>query len=117
MRITDPLENTILDSVTAWFGGGSPKMPKQPKQDPIQAPTYTPEPITPPPAIVIPEAVAPTPTPPPPPTATESNLEAQNRASQEKADAKRRKGIAASLIAGETGGYKSSATGTGSLLG
>lgn len=113
----DPILNRFQATVVVWFGG-APKMPKAPKQqDAPLPPVYTPEPLPAPPAIVIPEAVAPTPIPPPPPTATESNLEAQNKSSQAKADAKRRKGVAASLIAGETGGYKSSATGTGSLLG
>lgn len=88
-------------------------MPKAPKQEPIQAP----EPPQAMPQVVIPDPVPVTPPPPPPPTATESNIEAQNKASQQAKDAKRRKGVAASLIAGETGGYRSSATGTGSLLG
>ena len=117
MRTLDPILNPLLCSCVAWFGGKSPSMPKAPKQEPIQAPAPPPAADVSVPQIVIPEPVAPAPIPPTPPTATESNLEAQNKASQVAADAKRRKGMAASLISGETGGYRSSATGGGSLLG
>ena len=108
MQNSDPLENPLLANVVVWFGG-SPSIPKQPKQEmpPVQQ-------------VTIPEPVAPL--PPPPPQPTESKMEVQDKMSQQRIDAKKRRGMAASLIAGETGGFKSSspassATGSTSLLG
>lgn len=57
---------------------------------------------------------APEPVAPPP---TTSSLEAELKAEEERRKAAGRSGVARSLIAGETGGYKSSATPLGSLLG
>ena len=112
MRTCDPFRNPILALTCYHFGGGggAPKAPKVPKQQPINIPEPTP--------ISIPEPPAPAPPPPPPPpAATESKLEVQEKMDQQRKDAKRRKGMAASLIAGETGGANNSATGSGSLLG
>lgn len=104
MRNADPLSNPLLNSVVCWFGGKSPSMPKQQNQAPLK----------------MPETLAPVaPAPPPPPPPTESASEVQNRMAQQAEDAKKRRGMAASLLSGQSGsqGPTSSATGTGSLLG
>lgn len=108
MQHFDPLENHLSASVVAWFGG-KPSVPKVKQQElpPVQQ-------------VQIPEPVAPL--PPPPPAPSESKMEVQDKMSQQRIDAKKRRGMAASLIAGETGGFKSSspassATGSTSLLG
>ncbi|MEO6846584.1 MAG: hypothetical protein ABI254_04950 [Chthoniobacterales bacterium] len=89
-----------------FFGGGAPSAPK-------------PQAIPQPPPISIPPT--PAPPPPPPPLPSESKLEVQDAATQQRRDQQKRQGQAASLIAGETGGYTNkstnSATGSGSLLG
>ena len=103
MRQNDPIVNPLLASVTCFFGGGG--VPKAPKAQEMPAA----------PQVQIPSPVAPA--PPPPPQPTESKMEVQDKMAQQRIEAKKRQGMAASLIAGDTGGYKSSATGTGSLLG
>lgn len=58
--------------------------------------------------------------PPPPPVApppSTSSLETQEAAAEQRRQQSKRQGLTRSLIAGETGGYKSSATPPGSLLG
>ena len=107
MFLDDPLSNPILGSAVAWFGG-SPSVPKAaPAAQPL-------------PEVKIPDPVPPA--PPPPPMPTESKMEVQDKMAQQRIDAKKRQGMAASLIAGETGGARSStpassATGSSSLLG
>jgi hypothetical protein len=88
-----------------FFGGGG-SVPAAPK----------PQKIPEPPPVVIPTPPAPAPPPPPPPTS--SKIEEDAAQSQQAADAKRRRGMSASLIAGETGGANSEAApGTKTLLG
>jgi hypothetical protein len=106
---SDPLLSPLLDSVTCYFGGSKVSVPKEPKRQPDPVMPAAPQ------QVAIPEPVAPA--PPPPPAPTESKMEVQDKMAQQRMEAKKRKGMAASLIAGETGGYSSSATGTGSLLG
>jgi outer membrane biosynthesis protein TonB len=121
MRNTDPLENELLRSVVNFFGGGAPKAPK-PQKLPKPAPIIIP-PAPPPPKFEMPKTEMPplpapvAPPPPAPPPPTTSSLEAQDAATEQMRQQQRRKGMAASLIAGETGGYASSATGRDSLLG
>lgn len=105
MRFFDVFNNRVNPGQFFFGGGGS-----IPKQKDVKMPE--PEPVK------IPEPVKPL--PPPSPAPTESKMEVQEKMAQQRTDAKKRKGMSASLIAGETGGYKSptsSATGTGSLLG
>lgn len=54
---------------------------------------------------------------PPPPPPTMSNAEVQRSADQIRLDAMRRRGFRSTQLAGDTGGYASSATGKTSLLG
>lgn len=89
-----------------FFGGGSPGVPKAPKAPKMPEP----------PPVVIP--TPPPPAPPPPPPPSESKMEVQERQGQQAQDAKRRRGMKASLIAGETGGANTDpATGSKTLLG
>ena len=123
MRLTDPLENRLIP---VNFFGGKPKMPppvKIPKPKPIEIPPPPPMPKfeLPPPLTaeqikaMTPAPIPPTPIPPPP---TTSPLEAQEASDEQRRKQARRQGMAASIIAGETGqDYQSSATPTGSLLG
>jgi hypothetical protein len=122
MRNTDPLENELLRNVVCFFGGGKPSMPK-PQKLPKPAPIILP-PAPPPPKFEMPKALTAAdlpqpvpPPPPPPPPPTTSAFEAQQAAAEQQRQQKRRQGMAQSLIAGETGGYVSSATGQESLLG
>lgn len=83
---------------------GSTTAPSLAQQMEMLKPVPLPPPVPPPP-----------PTPPPPST---SALEAQEAAAQVQRDQKKRKGMSASIIAGEqTVPYASSATDQGSLLG
>ncbi len=104
MRINNPLMNPLLEAANYYFGGGG--APAMPKQEKIDLPT--------PPPVQIP--AVPPPAPPPPPPPTKSALEEQEGRAQATRDAKRRRGMAQSLLAGETGGANA-ATGSGSLLG
>jgi len=89
-----------------FFGGGGSSVPAAPKQQKIPEP----------PPVVIP--APPPPAPPPPPPPTESKIEVDEAQSQQAKDAKRRRGVKASLIAGETGGANSEAeSGKKTLLG
>ena len=104
MRINNPHTNPLLAAVTYHFGGGG--APTPPKAEKIELP--------PTPQVQIP--TVPPPAPPPPPPPTKSALEEQEGRAQAARDAKRRRGMAQSLLAGETGGANS-ATGKSSLLG
>ena len=104
MRIHNSHTNPLLAAVNQHFGGGG--APSVPKQEQIELPT--------PPPVQIP--TVPPPAPPPPPPPTKSALEDQEGRAQAARDAKRRRGMAQSLLAGETGG-PNTATGSGSLLG
>lgn len=103
MRVNDSFTNPLLEAANYYFGGGAPAAPKQEK---IDIPT--------PPPVEIPEV--PPPAPPTPPLPSKSALEDQESRAQVARDAKRRRGMARSLLAGETGGANS-ATGNSSLLG
>ncbi|MEI6278310.1 MAG: hypothetical protein WCQ16_02860 [Verrucomicrobiae bacterium] len=92
---SDPLTNRLLDSVTAYFGGGTPKAPKQ---EPIQlppAPNYSSIPAVP----AMPKL--PDPVVPDPPVSM-SAAEIQQAKDQQKIDAGKRQGIRKTLIAGES---------------
>jgi hypothetical protein len=106
MHHSDPLKHPRLRSVVAFFSAPSaPEMPEAPE----------PAPLPPPPPVVVPEPPPPPPPPVPPPST--SKLEVQEAGDQQRRDQAKRRGMSKSLIAGETGGYSSSATGSGSLLG
>jgi hypothetical protein len=123
MRLTDPLLNPLVP--VAYFGG-KPKLPppvKIPKPKPIIIPPPPPMPKFEMPKpltaaqikAMVPAPIPPTPVPPP---QTTSPLEATEAADEQRRKQSRRQGVAASIIAGETGtDYQSSATPTGSLLG
>lgn len=125
MRLTDPLLNPFLYTSVAFFGG-KPKAPKPvkiPKQKPMEMPAMPPMPKIEMPkpisaeemAASMPKPVPPTPVPPPP---TTSPLEAQEASDEQMRKQQARRGMSASIIAGEQDrDYVSSATGTGSLLG
>jgi outer membrane biosynthesis protein TonB len=125
MRLDDPLLNDLLYQSMAFFGG-KPKAPKPvkiPKQQPVEMPAMPPMPKIEMPkpisaeemAAAMPKPVPPTPVPPPP---TTSPLEATEAADEQVRKQQARRGMTASIIAGEQNrDYVSSATGTGSLLG
>jgi hypothetical protein len=127
MRIADPFLNDLIPR--AYFGGGAPKAPKPPKipkPKPMVMPAPPPMPKFEMPkmpktstaaeiAAAMPKPIPPTPIPPP---ATTSPLEAQEVAAEELRKQGRRRGYAASIIAGEQPQeYASTATPPGSLLG
>jgi hypothetical protein len=92
-------------SLRCNFGGGR-KAPDPPKPQKIVMPKMPEVKIPPPPPP--PEPI------PPPPTATSADVaQAEEQARQ---DAKKRKGIKSTVLAGETGGYQG-ALGGGTVLG
>ncbi|GAT33286.1 hypothetical protein TSACC_21699 [Terrimicrobium sacchariphilum] len=93
MRINDPLKNPLAFEVISFFS--SPKVSvKQPSQKAAKIPAA--------PNIVIPDPPAATPVAPPP---SATNAEVQQAASDQRQQAASRKGVRATLIAGETGGF------------
>ena len=124
MRIADPFSNDLIPR--CYFGGGAPKAPKPvkiPKPEPFVMPPPPPMPKFEMPktssaaeiAAAMPKPIPPTPIPPP---ATTSPLEAQEVAAEELRKQGRRRGYAASIVAGEQPQeYASTATPPGSLLG
>ena len=126
MRLADLFSNPLIPR--AYFGGGkAPPQPKIPKPEPIEMPAMPPMPKFEMPkvataaeiAAAMPPPPAPVPPPPPiPPPPTTSALEAVEAGAEQVRQQKRRRGMAASIIAGESPQeYQSSATPTGSLLG
>jgi hypothetical protein len=105
MHLNDILSNPLLSATAAYFGGGKP--PSAPKQDFKLPPMQSANLQIPPP---------PPPVKPPPPPPTESNMESERAGQQAAKDAKRKSSMGKSILAGETGGYRSSATGS-SVLG
>lgn len=107
MRVNDPLSNALLCECVNFFS--SPKVPKAPKQS-ESAVSKMPDPpkldTTPPPA---PEPI--------PPAPTTSKLEVQQAEDDQREQAARRKGVRATLIAGETGGFTPATDGKKTLLG
>lgn len=124
MGLADPSSNDLIPINFFGGGGGSaPKPVKVPKAQPIVMPPMPPMPKFEMPkvstaaeiAAAMPQPVPATPVPPP---ATTSPLEAQEVAAEELQKQSRRRGYAASIIAGEQPQeYASSATPPGSLLG
>lgn len=124
MRLADPFSNDLIPSNFFGGGGGSaPKPVKVPKAQPIVMPPPPPMPSFEMPktssaaeiAAAMPKPVPATPIPPP---ATTSPLEAQEVAAEELRKQGRRRGYAASIVAGEQPQeYASTATPPGSLLG
>ncbi len=106
MRVNDPLSNALLCECVNFFS--SPKVPKAPKENKALAKMPAPPKLdtTPPPA--------PEPIPPPP---TESKLEVQQAEDDQREQAARRKGVRATLIAGETGGFNPATESKKTLLG
>lgn len=106
MRVNDPLSNVLLCECVNFFS--SPKVPKAPKEN--AALSKMPDPptldTTPPPA---PEPI--------PPAPTTSKLEVQQAEDDQREQAARRKGVRATLIAGETGGFSPATEGKKTLLG
>lgn len=106
MRVNDPLSNALLCECVNFFS--SPKVPKAPKEN--TALSKMPDPpkldTTPPPA---PEPI--------PPAPTTSKLEVQQAEDDQREQAARRKGVRATLIAGETGGFTPATDGKKTLLG
>lgn len=88
--LSDDFGNNISHRVR-FFGGGTPKPPKQEK---VKMPAA--------PKMDMPAPVAPEPIPPAP---TTSKSEVQQAQEDERAQAGRRKGIRQTLLSGETGGY------------
>lgn len=87
--------------VLSWFKGGKaeiPKPPKQRKEDLQMPPMPTPAPLPPPP-------------PPPPPPQMDSPAEDQAQRDARRQSA-RQNGMARTLLAGETGGFKAGAPDT-----
>jgi hypothetical protein len=124
MKINDPIFNPLIEA--HCFGGGAPKAPKAPKipkPQPIIMPPPPPMPKFEMPktstaaeiAAAMPKPIPATPIPPP---ATTSALEAQEVADEAMRKQARRRGYAASIVAGEQPQeYASTATPPGSLLG
>lgn len=90
------IEASILSPCLAYFGGGgAPSMPKQKQQKPTLPPPPPAAPAAPPPMPRVPDPVKPDPMP----TASAiDNAQARDQAEQ---DARRRRGMRKTLIAGE----------------
>lgn len=105
MRTHNSLTNPLLAASSFYFGGGGGAR-SVPTPQKIEMPV--------PPPVQLPQVPPPAPPPPPPPT--KSALEYEEGRTQAARDARRRRGLSQSLLAGETGGANA-ATGNTSLLG
>jgi len=101
MRVGNLEANVIGRWSVNYFGGGGgvPKAPKPAKQEPMPAMPAAPAPVE----VPQPQPIA--------PAATQSRLEQEQAAEQQRQDAARRNGLRKTLLAGETGGYVNPATG------
>jgi hypothetical protein len=123
MRISDVLANELFPR--EYFGGApkAPKPVKVPKVEPMQMPEPPKMPTIEMPKVATAAEIAAAmpkvePAVPVPPPATTSALESQQAADNQVQTQAKRRGMASSIIAGESGrDYSNSATGTGSLLG